>query len=369
MESNVDTLRNEVNQLRVSFDALRDDVITKLNQCSDHIKTVESLSQQATKMNAVLENQLANASNEEKEWKDIQVKLATTVVDGKVILNVGGDKYSTSVDTLTREKDTFFTALFSKQWKLELDPDDKSIFIDRDGKLFQHILAHFRTRKIPVDVMSNESLRQALIIEAEYFRLHDLIFILTEPERKLEEQRRINPYFSSGSLVDKDQQTKLNELYGKKDQQWSLIYKASRDGFDAAAFHTKCNNQGPTMTIIQSKNNYLFGGYTMIPWSSNPGWMQDGTAFLYTLTNPHNIPCTKYSLNAAYIAQTVFHDDRFGPVFGAGNDLVVAGGSNANYSSRTNFPNTYIDTTGKGNGTFTGALNFTTSDIEVYRLL
>ena len=368
MTDSVKTLQDRVKQLRALFDAKRKEVNASLDESSNHISTIEKLCAEATRMHSDLENKLANASNEEKEWKDIQRKLATTAFNGMVILNVGGKKYSTIVETLTRERNTFFTALFSEQCQLERDPVDKSIFIDRDGKLFQHILAYFRTRKIPVDVMSNESLRQTLIMEAEYFRLHDLIFILTEPDRKLEEQRRINAYFPNGSLIDKDQQVKLNEFYGKKEQQWSLIYKASRDGFDAAAFHRLCDNHGPTMTIIKSKNNYLFGGYTAAPWTSDGSYKEDRTAFLFTLTNPHDIPPTKYCLNDARITSTVYRNADYGPTFGGGFDLVVAGGSNANNLSYTNFPHSYIDTTGKGYKTFTGAKNFTTSDIEIYRL-
>ena len=354
-------LQNDVNQLWVSFAAIRDDVIAKLNQCTDHMKTVETLSRQATEMNSALENKLADASIAEKKWKDIQDKLATTAISGRVILDVGGKKYSTSVETLTREKNTFFTALFSTQWKLELDPGDKSIFIDRDGKLFRHTLTYFRTGRVPLDVMSDESLRQSLIIEAEYFGLQGLHSILTG-------QRAISPFFSDGTLLRTGYKETLNEFYGKKDQQWSLIYKASRDGFDASAFHVRCNNQGPTMTIVQSKNNYLFGGYTAVPWTSDCVWMQDSTAFLFTLTNPHNIPPRKYSINAEHSTHAVCHGGGNGPTFGAGHDLMVAGSSNVNNLSYTKFPTAYIDTTSKGNGTFTGAETFTASEIEVYKL-
>ena len=358
MESNVKTLQNEVNQLRISFDAVRDDVITKLNQCSDHIKTVETLCREATDMNAVLENQLANASNEEKEWKDIQVKLATTVADGKVILDVGGEKYSTSVDTLTRERNTFFTALFSKQWKLARDPVDNSIFIDRDGKLFQHILNYLRTRTVPLDVMSNESLQQCLIVEAEYFRLHGLISIVTE-------QRRMETYFTDGTLGSRFK-VKLYEFCEKKDKRWVLIYKASRDGFDAAAFHTRCSNRGPTMTIMKSNDDHLFGGYTAIPWTSDGSYKEDSTAFLFTLSNPHGIPPTKYSINPAQSNHAVYHYPASGPSFGGGQDMGVTYDMYGNKSGYIRFPSTYIDTTGKGRDTFTGADNFTPSDIEVY---
>jgi hypothetical protein len=47
----------------------------------------------------------------------------------------------------------------------------------------------------------------------------------------------------------------------------------------------------------------------------------------------------------------------------------VANASNANTTSYTNFPKAYTDTTGQGNNTFTGAKNFTTSDIEVFKLV
>ncbi len=305
-------------------------------------------------MTTILENKLVNASNEEKEWKDIKVKLATTSIKGKVILDVGGEKYATSVDTLTRVKDTVFTALFSKQWQLERDPDDKSIFIDRNGKIFTYILEYLRTDIVPNNVWKDETILHSVLIESQHFRLHALTDMLAG--------------FSNGTLLQLEHKKKLNEFYGKMHQQWELIYKASRDGFNANAFHTRCNNKGPTMTIIQSNNNYLFGGYTSIPWTSDNSYKNDTTAFLFTLTNPHDIPPTKYLLNPDKTGNAVNHTSSYGPTFGGGHDIHLANASNSNKSSYSNFPTAYTDTTGKGNATFTGARNFTTSDIEVFKL-
>jgi hypothetical protein len=354
MESNVNTLRDNVNQLKTRFDKLREDVISKLNECSDCIQTAEKLCEEATKITTISKNKLVNATSEEKEGKDIKVKLATTSLKGMVILNVGGEKYVTSVDTLTREKDTFFTALFQKQWELERDPHDKSIFIDRNGKIFTYILEYLRTNVVPSNVMKDETLLHSLIIEAEYFHLHTLINILAG--------------FSNGTLLQLEHKKKLNEFYGKSNQQWELIYKASRDGFDANAFHSRCDNKGPTMTIIQSNNNYIFGGYTSIPWTSDNAYKNDTTAFLFTLTNPHNISPTKYLINSGYVGYAVYHYSSYGPTFGYGHDISLVNASNSNNSSYAKFPNSYTDTTGKGNNTFTGARNFTVSDIEVFKL-
>jgi len=250
--ANLKDLQNKVNQLETQFATLRGDITIKLTECNDCIKAVKQLCSESVKMNTDIETKLANVSNEEKEWKDIKAKLAKTSIKGKVILDVGGERYTTSVETLIKEKDTFFTALFSEQWELQRDPDDKSIFIDRDGKLFNYILTYLRADVLPDILVKDQTLRHSLLIEAEYFRLHSLI-------------KKLTPVcFSGSTLLKVEQKKKLNEFYGKSSQQWELIYKASRDGFDANTFHSRCDNKGPTITIIQSNNGYLFGGYTSI---------------------------------------------------------------------------------------------------------
>jgi hypothetical protein len=63
--------------------------------------------------------QLPSTLNKEEEREHIKTKLATSSTKSMVIQNVGGDKHTASVDTLTCEKATLFTAFFSKQWELE----------------------------------------------------------------------------------------------------------------------------------------------------------------------------------------------------------------------------------------------------------
>jgi hypothetical protein len=103
------------------------------------------------------------------------------MASSKVIFDVDGEKYTTSIDTLTaREQGTFFTDLFARQWQAERDPKDESIFIDRNGKLFAHILEYLRTGAIPNNVKSDETLRQNLVIESDFFRLPKLQNLLAK---------------------------------------------------------------------------------------------------------------------------------------------------------------------------------------------
>jgi hypothetical protein len=65
-----------------------------------------------------------------------------------------------------------------------------------------------------------------------------------------------------------------------------LIYKASRDGYTAAKFHSLCDNKGPTLNLIKSEHNKIFGGYTSINWGYNTSsYKPDDKAFIFSLTN------------------------------------------------------------------------------------
>jgi hypothetical protein len=46
---------------------------------------------------------------------------------------------------------------------------------------------------------------------------------------------------------------------------WQLCYRASDDGWGAGDFHTKCDDVGPTVTLIKCGTN-VFGGYTDQSW-------------------------------------------------------------------------------------------------------
>ncbi|CAF3347769.1 unnamed protein product, partial [Rotaria socialis] len=110
-------------------------------------------------------------------------------------------------------------------------------------------------------------------------------------------------------------------------------------------------------------------GYASVSWTSNDGYNTDPSAFLFTLTNPHNIPPTKYPIKSDKEDEAVCHNSSYGPRFGKGADISVGNGGTSRHSQYTNFPTTYSDTTEKGDTTFTGAKTFTLLEIEVFKLV
>uniref|UniRef100_A0A1A9ZZQ0 BTB domain-containing protein n=1 Tax=Glossina pallidipes TaxID=7398 RepID=A0A1A9ZZQ0_GLOPL len=87
-----------------------------------------------------------------------------------VNLNVGGQRFSTSRQTLTWIPDTFFTALLSGRIS-SLKDETGAIFIDRDPTLFSRILNYLRTKEIDIKNCEIRSLRH----ESEYYGLTPLV--------------------------------------------------------------------------------------------------------------------------------------------------------------------------------------------------
>jgi hypothetical protein len=67
----------------------------------------------------------------------------------RIVLDIGGYLYTTSVQTLRRLPGTFFAAYFSGRYTMDRS-EDSSIFIDRDGKHFGQVLEYLRDGVVSV---------------------------------------------------------------------------------------------------------------------------------------------------------------------------------------------------------------------------
>jgi len=150
-------------------------------------------------------------------------------------------------------------------------------------------------------------------------------------------------------------------------KKWDLLYKGVRDGLFDKTFHFKCDKRGENLSIIKA-NGFLFGGWTPLSWCVGSGWKGDETkkSFIFTLTNPHSIPPTQYfQLNDD--RRTIYSSCKNGPCFGRDDIDIQIDKSHGSYKNYFDFPDSFIDTTGKGSLTFNGLKEgWIVQDIEVY---
>uniref|UniRef100_A0A1A7XLP5 TLDc domain-containing protein n=1 Tax=Iconisemion striatum TaxID=60296 RepID=A0A1A7XLP5_9TELE len=99
-----------------------------------------------------------------------------------------------------------------------------------------------------------------------------------------------------------------------------LLFKATLDGFTGAAFHQKCDNRAPTVSVGYNASGFVFGGFTQKPFSQTGQYVYDDQAFLFTFSGAKLL---KYKVtNATYAVNMVANS---GPYFG--NALAFFNGS------------------------------------------
>ncbi len=152
------------------------------------------------------------------------------------------------------------------------------------------------------------------------------------------------------------------EYLGDSSKKLQLLYRASEDGraiIDMPSFHKSCDNKGATITIVESKEGNVFGGYTKIPWTSpsTEKYKSDPSAWIFVVRSNSNRK-GKWEVKKPQYA--VYHGKNHGPTFGRGPDFEISATarvSNAGHSYKC--PKTNKATL------IAGDAHFTVKDYEV----
>jgi hypothetical protein len=170
------------------------------------------------------------------------------------------------------------------------------------------------------------------------------------------------------------------------DTHFDLLYRGSRDGMTAAAFHDKCDGKGPTLVLVAGQSEgqpvCVFGGYAGKSWergSDNvfePETKIDARDnFLFTVLNPFGDGIVKMAVNEESVragwAMKCHACD--GPVFGWGfgvRSSSVSPTGTAVFDERSWCElfsgGACGDPLGRGSKTFTGVEYFKPLEIEVW---
>ncbi|KAK2569435.1 BTB/POZ domain-containing protein KCTD21 [Acropora cervicornis] len=303
-----------------------------LAEINDHIKEVFRL----------LKRKTSRLRKEKEAFASVAKKLEHVHFSKTLKLNIGGQLFTTSLETMRNDAGSMFHAMFSGRFDTK-PAEDGSYFIDRDGTHFRYILNYFRTAQLVVP--EDKIVRKELLNEAEFYQVEGIIDIL-----------RSHPFEESNILSRAQRHTLIDWLKGSltsASHNYVLIYRASRDGWAASSFHQRCDLKGPTVTVART-----------LPTAD---YKRDPNAFLFSLSNPSGLNSTKMSLLPEKMDQAIHCCSNYGPTFGAGPDLRIANNPNSNSACSARLSNCYQLPAGqKANTFFTGAETFNLTELEVF---
>jgi hypothetical protein len=176
----------------------------------------------------------------------------------------------------------------------------------------------------------------------------------------------ISDPFKSQILKDKQPSELIKLCEFSSNDKWTLLYRATRDGFSAANFHSKCDGHSNTLTIFKAKEtSHIFGGFTSISWESFGQYKSDPNAFLFSLTNRDNQPCKIRQINTEY---SIYCGSAYGPTFGNGHAIYICDFANRLAGSYSKLGHSYQHPQpSQGHSYLAGSHPFQLSEIEVYQ--
>jgi hypothetical protein len=140
------------------------------------------------------------------------------------------------------------------------------------------------------------------------------------------------------------------------------LYRASRDGFFASSFHSKCDNINPTLTLIRSHLDGVFGGYTNALWN-HCCYRTDTTAYLFSLRRRGFNSTQKFPASSSWSSH-IYAMSTNGPSFST--DIRI--NDNSDISASTTSCSPRFQCPPGGSSHLAGASSFFTTEIEVFQV-
>ncbi len=170
-------------------------------------------------------------------------------------------------------------ALFSGRWDKKLPLDDSGrVFFDVNPEAVQYIVDAMNENVI--SSLEEQQTSEVLINFCKSFnalgdhicqQLMILINIMAE-DKPLFESNICSPSCPTRNCNSRTIGYWLR-CQGLGGAEINLLYRGSRDGFSSDDFHSKCDNKGHTLVIIETETGGLVGGYTDAEWGKGEPFM------------------------------------------------------------------------------------------------
>ena len=160
------TLNDRADALKVAKEELEKELEEKHAKLEED---EEAMLAQIEEKRKQLQAKVEELEAEKKAMKDVH-----TFQPGRLKLDVGGHKFTTSRTTLTSQPDSMLAAMFSGRHKLIQD-EKGAYFIDRDGTHFRFILNYLRDGQLGEGTLPEDRFQlQELVRESDYYQLTEL---------------------------------------------------------------------------------------------------------------------------------------------------------------------------------------------------
>ncbi|KAL7029026.1 hypothetical protein ACKWTF_006068 [Chironomus riparius] len=141
----------------------------------------------------------------------------TTSLDKWIKLNVGGNLFMTSRETLLKDPNSMLARLISDSDLISDKDENGAYLIDRDGKYFSPVLNYLRHGKL---ILDNGLSAEGVLEEAEFYNITHLIALVKEHIQKRDLQTSVVDNKQRVYRVLQCQENELTHMVSQMSDGW-----------------------------------------------------------------------------------------------------------------------------------------------------
>ncbi|KAK8811573.1 hypothetical protein WA158_003307 [Blastocystis sp. Blastoise] len=217
---------------------------------------------------------------------------------------------------------------------VDYDEKNNEMYLKKDYTYIDHIDEYIQYNCIYISEEETKNINRELLENKMYSLFGD-------KGKETVKEGMITPQCFVGTkiIINYSMEIPLMNWLGKE-KKWKLLFRASDHDWKASEFHNYCDNKGETIVLIKhiGQNNHIniFGGYTDQNWDSSGSYKSYSKEFLFTLSNEHGIPPTKYDNTNSDRRYAIYCKSSYGPTFGGGYDIKISNQCHNNTNSYCN---------------------------------
>ena len=239
--------------------------------------------------------------------------------------------------------------------KLQIEKKIKSDNNQKNEENNKAILKETENNEEEVEEKNKESNKELLIpLDVNNMPFADSSIITSSEPQKTKELNLLISWLGKG--LNPTDQTQIN--FSTK-----LIYSSENEDDKASTFHKKCDNIAPTLTLIETKEGFRYGGFTTHCWESTEQsiFKKDKNAFIFSLDTEKKYDVTDEE-------KSIQCSMYWGPYFGEGGAICVPDNFLEEKNAFYQWPSSY-DITEKDELTFGQEHNINVSKYEVFEIV
>ena len=318
---------HKINTIKNIMDSQTIELTGNMRVCEDQIKIIEELIGQMIYSKQKLEE-------EKKIFLDNVIKTIDELIN---LINNKKDELINYINNLFGNKlDNLENKL--KNFKLIKNRYEyyRSLICDRDIDIIDRVI---QIKKLNKKILKIENL--GFLNSSNFNKSFSQSLFINNPQKEMDKilkkyyflpitdltSENIIKIFNNSNIIKKEFIIKDFIIILPKIKSGILLYSTLKDGISTITFHKKCDNKGPTLTIVKTVDGHIFGGYNPRSWVSESMYNECDNSFIFSLSDgksirPVKCPLIEYKKNMAIYQNEELNSPGWGEVSEA--DLFIS---------------------------------------------